>query len=315
MRLIVLFSGQGNQTTEHVQRLGELATPVLLEALAAALPEPLTYADLAHLPAAALSANRLAQPLLCAYQLAMWQQLAPLLPVPSLVAGYSLGEMAAAAVSGLFSPPEAIALCARRARLMDSCLSEPAGLLAVIGLPDQVLARLCESSGVTVAIRNGQGHVVLGGRQRALAQFAERALAAGATRVVPLAVSVPSHTAALRPAAAAMAGELAVLPAVKRQGRLAVPLASGINGRLLRRCGEAAEALAAQIATPLDWAACMEAVIEARPDAVLEIGPGNALARMLAEAAPGLPVRSGDDFRSLPAIVEWLARQTGGRGN
>lgn len=312
MRLIVLFSGQGSQTADHVARLPLLACADLAAALRAALPAEFANADLATLPADVLTANRVAQPLLCAYQLALWQQLAPLVPAPLLVAGYSLGEMAAAAVAGLFPPAVAVAHCAARARLMDACLTEPAGLLAVLGLPDKLLQDLAAACGAAVAIRNGARHAVVGGSRPALLQLAERALASGATRVVPLAVGVPSHTPALRPAAAGLASELAhglPVAGADHEAPLAVPLASAIDGRYLRRRGEARAALAAQVATPLDWAACMETLAEARPDAVLEIGPGNALARLLAEAAPDLPVRACDDFRSLPAVAAWLRSQ------
>ena len=66
------------------------------------------------------------------------------------------------------------------------------------------------------------------------------------------------------------------------------------------------DALARQISTPLDWDACLGAVLEMQPDAVLEIGPGNALARMWAERAPQVPVRASDDFRSVEGIAAWV---------
>jgi len=43
-----------------------------------------------------------------------------------------------------------------------------------------------------------------------------------------------------------------------------------------------------------------------QPDAVLEIGPGNALAKLFGELAPAIPVRASDDFRSVDGIVRWL---------
>jgi len=66
------------------------------------------------------------------------------------------------------------------------------------------------------------------------------------------------------------------------------------------------EALARQISTPLDWDACLGAVLEMQPDAVLEIGPGNALARMWGERESAVPVRASDDFRTVAGIIEWV---------
>jgi len=85
------------------------------------------------------------------------------------------------------------------------------------------------------------------------------------------------------------------------------PVTATIEG--LRTATEAAVALARQISTPLDWLACMEAIVETQPDAVLEIGPGNALARMLAEMTAGVAVRALDDFRDPAAAIGWINRQ------
>ncbi|MDY0056681.1 MAG: hypothetical protein RBS46_10340 [Methyloversatilis sp.] len=55
----------------------------------------------------------------------------------------------------------------------------------------------------------------------------------------------------------------------------------------------------------------MDTVLEYAPGAVLEIGPCNALARMLAERAPELPVRAVDDFSGDAAVLDWLERMAG----
>jgi [acyl-carrier-protein] S-malonyltransferase len=133
----------------------------------------------------------------------------------------------------------------------------------------------------------------------------EHALPAhGARRCVRLAVRTPSHTPLLASAQAPLAEALAPWAS----GRLAVPVVSGIDGRAHRDAGEAVHALAAQVARPVAWSTCMDTLLEYAPDAALEIGPGNALARMLGERAPDLAVRSIDDFSSDDAVLEWLGR-------
>jgi [acyl-carrier-protein] S-malonyltransferase len=69
------------------------------------------------------------------------------------------------------------------------------------------------------------------------------------------------------------------------------------------------DALARQLCTPLDWEACLGAVLEMQPRAVLELGPGNALARMWTERGTGVPVRAADEFRSLAGILDWVRSQ------
>jgi [acyl-carrier-protein] S-malonyltransferase len=156
-----------------------------------------------------------------------------------------------------------------------------------------------------VAIRNGIRHFIVGGPESALASFIAAALAAGAVRAHRLSVTTPAHTHWLAPASSMFAAALRPYMA----GPLRLPMLSGIDAHTLRTASDAAAALARQISTPLDWLACMDAIVETQPDAVLEIGPGNALARMLAEMAPMVAVRALDDFRDPAAAVGWAGRQ------
>jgi [acyl-carrier-protein] S-malonyltransferase len=300
MRLAILFSGQGGQQPEHLSRLKSEAEPELAAALATAIPE-LWLQDAAD--PAMLSRNQLAQPMIFGYQMMLWRQLEALLPRPICVAGYSLGEMAACAAAGAFSATEGVALCARRAHLMDAAFPEPAGMLAIIGLNDLRIADIATRHELLLAIRNGANHFVLGGPQSTLAAAEEYALALGASRTVRLAISTPSHTNLLQ----AASGEFQVaLSPWSRPGRLICPVLSAIDGHANRNRPEALDALARQISTPLDWAACIETLLEMQPGHVLEIGPSNALARMVEEQAPELPVRSVGDFRSIQGIQNWL---------
>ena len=297
MRLALLFSGQGGQRPEHLAALREEAPADLAAALAEALPGLWTAAAA---DPAALSANTIAQPFIFGLEMTRWARLRPHLPRPVCAAGYSLGEMAACSAAGAFAPPAGIALCRQRAALMDSTAS--GGMVAVLGLDDGAAAAVAAASGLAVAIRNGPRHHVLAGPAAALPPGEALALARGASRTVRLAVNTPSHTAALAPAVASFAETIADLA----DGRLDFPVLSAIDGSVSRHRREALAALARQIATPLDWAACLEAVVEMQPDAVLEIGPGNALVRLLAEIAPDLPARACDDFRSDAGILAWL---------
>lgn len=297
MRLAILFSGQGGQRPEHLEAVREEASAEMAAALAAALPGPWT--GLAADPLA-LVANAVAQPFIFGLEMIRWLRLRPYLPQPICAAGYSLGEMAACSAAGAFAPVAGIALCRQRAALMDAAAE--GGMCAVLGLDDGTIVAIAEASGLAVAIRNGPRHHVLAGPTAALPRGETLALARGASRTVRLAVNTPSHTAAMGPAAAAFAQTLADLP----DGRLDFPVLSAIDGQVARHRWGALPALARQIATPLDWAACLEAVVEMQPDAVLEIGPGNALVRLLGDIAPDLPARACDDFRSDAGILAWL---------
>ncbi len=292
MRLVVLFSGQGGQTAEHLSELrADAETRARLPTL-----DALRDNDLAS--------NVTAQVVISALHALRWRRLAPWLPQPILFAGYSLGELSAFAIARGLPPKDWFDLAARRAALMDAATAQPSGLLAVQGMTEAALRTALDGSGCSFAIRNGDAHFVIGGPSVALSELEHTLPAHGARRCVRLAVHTPSHTPLLAQAVAPLSEALAPWAT----GRLALPVMAGISGRLRQQAADAACDLATQVAHPLDWSACMNTLIEYAPDAVLEIGPGNALARMLAERAPDLPVRAVDDFSCDQAVLDWLER-------
>lgn len=303
LKWVALWSGQGGQRVEHVERLRSVLAPDLREAWERALVD--AGAPAGRLDEAAITRNRVAQPTLVAFQLAAWAALGRELPPPAVVAGYSIGEIAACAAAGGLDAADAVALAATRAGLMDEAADAPSGLAAVLGLASDELAPICERHGAALAIRNGPRHFVIGGPRPALEAVIRDASAAGATRAWPLPVTTPAHTRFVESAVPRFAAALAAAA----RGPLRVPMLSAIDASRLRSAQDVVSALSRQLATMLDWEACMDAVAETQPDAVVEIGPGNALARMLAEAAPHIPVRSLDDFRDPAAAIAWAARQ------
>lgn len=300
MRLALLFSGQGGQRPEHWQQVQAGATGELGVALSRVLlgiADPTVAVDPEK-----LVKNSIAQPLIFAQQMLLWGQLQARLPRPVCAAGYSLGEMAACSAAGAFTAVDGIALCAARAEAMDRAVAGEHGMLAVLGLDETLVAALAEEAGLGVAIRNAPQHLVVAGPRAGIVAVASKFEAAGASRLVHLAVRTPSHTPLLSTAAVDFKKWLDLLP----ERRLSFPVLSAIDATAARTARSALEALARQICTPLDWAACLQTVVEMQPDAVLEIGPGNALTRLFSELAPSIPARACDDFRTLDGIVAWV---------
>lgn len=300
MRLALLFSGQGGQRPEHWQQVQAGVTDELRQALQRALPG-MADANAAVDPEK-LAKNSIAHPLIFAQQMLLWAKLQPRLPRPVCAAGYSLGEMAACSAAGLFSAAVGLELCVERARLMDGAVSGEQGMLAVLGLDDVRVAQLAADAGLAVAIRNAPQHLVVAGPRAGIIAVAARFEAAGASRLVHLAVQTPSHTPLLASAAGDFKKCLDLLP----DSRPAFPVLSAIDATPARSGRAALDALARQICSPLDWATCLQTVVEMQPDAVLEIGPGNALTRLFSELAPGIPARACDDFRTVDGIVAWV---------
>ncbi len=296
MRLALLFSGQGGQRPEHGQQISAEAPAELLQALA---DESI---DIATVNPEKLAKNSIAQPFIFAQQMTLWHRLHADLPRPICAAGYSLGEMAACSAAGAFTAVEGLRLCVERAWLMDQAAPADSGMLAVLGLDEAVVANLAGEYGLTIAIHNAPRHYVVAGPRAGIDAAAPRLEAVGASRLVHLAVHTPSHTALLATAAVNFEKCLNFVP----DSRLSFPVLSAIDARPARTGRAALNALARQICTRLDWAGCMQTVLEMQPDVVLEIGPGNALARLFAEQAPNIPVRACDDFRSYQGILAWV---------
>lgn len=256
--------------------------------------------------AAELHANRAAQILCCSQALAYWAVLRPVSPRPITAAGYSAGELAAWGIAGVIDAETVLDLTAKRAVLMDEASRTASGLGAVLGLPRAEIEAICREHNLHIAIVNGPLHVLLGGAAADLEPALAAAEQRGASRTVRLPVSVASHTPLLRGAGERF-GELLR----RRIGETRLPsgmrLISGVDGAPVLHLDDGLQKLALQIRQTVDWAACMESCRAARPQRMLELGPGDALARMAGDAMPDIAVRSVTAFRSLDGIRHWLS--------
>jgi [acyl-carrier-protein] S-malonyltransferase len=302
MTFALLFSGQGTQHPAMLpwladdERVAEMCVRLGVDDWRRRLEDPAWAAN-----------NANAQTLLTGLALAAWGQLAPMLPPPAEVAGYSVGELAAFSAAGVFDSATATALAPARAAAMDASAARvPGGLLAINGLAESALERLLIETALAIAIRNGVESVVLGGPVAALEQAQGIATAEGG-QCTRLRVNVASHTPWMREAAQAFAaGTLSQVPFQSPR----IVLFSNAGDRI-RDASAARTALAAQIAQTVRWDECMENVAARQVDCVLEIGPGQALTRMWNQRYPAIPARACDDFRSAAAIANWLRAHSG----
>lgn len=249
--------------------------------------------------------NRVAQPSIVAATLAMWAALEPGMPAPALVAGYSIGELSAYGVAGALNPLDTVKLALERARLMDACLDEggPQAMVALSGLPRAELDTLLARCSFYPAIVTADDSLVAGGPAAQREQLAEAAQAAGAKPTI-LPVAVASHTpllqGAVEPFAALLRAQQWSVPAF--------PVLSGISAEPVHDAAKAMAELPRQIAEPILWRECMDALAEAGATVALELGPGAALSRMLQVRHPQIACRSVSEFRSLDGVRSWLDR-------
>lgn len=298
MSLAILCPGQGGQHPDMFRRVqADPDACALLAAAAAVLGDAPT--DAASRPSR--FDNAIAQPLVCAGALTHWLALKARLPVPAVVAGYSAGELAAHAVAGSYDAATCLQLAVHRAACMDAASPADAGLLAVLGLERGGIEALCAEHGVSIAIVNGDDHVVLGGLRADLLAVQASAEQRGA-RCVVLPVHVPAHTPLLAAAATGFGGRLAAAPLQAPR----LPLLAGIDGRRVATPDQVRDTLARQIAQTVQWQAVMQQAVERGARVFLELGPGSALSRLARELHPQLQARSVEDFHTLEGVAEWV---------
>jgi [acyl-carrier-protein] S-malonyltransferase len=256
---------------------------------------------------ATLYSNRVGQILCCTQTLAAWAMINPHLAGPVVIAGYSVGELAAWGCAGLLGQAEVLRLAVVRAEAMDAAGSDRTGLAAVRGLSRARLDSICRPRDVYIAIVNGEDLFVVGGARGALKSVCDEALKAGALRASTLQVAVAAHTPLLAEASRqfglALARENLRHPIAR-----GIRLLTGIDGEVVFDPQEAAGKLAEQISRTVNWAACLDGCRAAGAQTVLELGPGRALANMAREVLTDAHVRSVEDFRTRDGVLAWLER-------
>ena len=251
-----------------------------------------------------LHANKAGQILCCTQAMAAWAVVGDVVPRPLVVAGYSVGELAAWGVAGVLDAGDVIGLAVKRASAMDDATTQASGLAAIRGLSRRQLKVLCRACDCHVAIVNASDQMLAGGTRASLDTLIRDAKSHGAsTQVIPVAVA--SHTPLLRRASAEFG---AALGNVKLPGTLpsGVRLLSGIDGDAVFDLHNGLNKLARQIQQTVDWAACMDSCRSARVSKVIELGPGNALVRLMQGMMPNIDVHSLSEFRSLDGLKRWI---------
>lgn len=226
-----------------------------------------------------------AQPALCFAGVALTLLLRRRGIEPTAAAGHSVGEYAALAAAGSVDAPHVITAVVERGRAMAE--AAPAGtssMAAVLGLEASAIESALEGmDGVWPANYNTPTQTVIAGTTEGLAAAAERLQAAGAKRVVPLNVSAAFHTPLMAPAAERLR---AALDRIEWRAPR-IPVMANLTGRPHQGGDRIPHVMEMQLRSPVRWASCIAALVEAGCDTFVEVGPKRALTGMMRELAPG----------------------------
>ena len=244
----------------------------------------------------------IAQPLIVAATLLAYQELTTrglLADKERVVAGHSVGEIAAYAIAGVISADDAVALAATRgAEMAKACANEPTGMSAVLGGDEtEVLARL-EQLDLVAANRNAAGQIVAAGRLSALDKLAEDPPAKA--RVRALGVAGAFHTEFM---ASALDDYAAAVQNVATSEPTAV-LLSNRDGQPVSSAADAMEKLVAQLTRPVRWDLCSETLRQRSVTAIVEFPPAGALSGIAKRELRGVPTRAVKTPADLDGLAE-----------
>lgn len=278
MSYAFVFPGQGSQSQGMLAELAESHAQVK-ETFARA-SEVLGY-DLWELvqndDSGKLNQTDVTQPAMLASGIAVLETLKAQTEVaPAFMAGHSLGEYTALVAAGAMTLEQGIELVAERGRLMQSAVPAGAGAMAaVLGLDDDAVVKVCELvDGVVEAVNfNSPGQVVIAGEKAAVEAAQEAATDAGASRVVPLPVSVPSHCSLMKPAAEKLAEKLQAMNLHMPQ----VPVLHNVHFSQAQTTDDIKALLVKQLYQPVQWVKTVESMKAQGVETLYELGPGKVL--------------------------------------
>ena len=227
---------------------------------------------------------------------------------PVAAAGHSLGEYAAHVVAGTLSFEDAVRTVRQRGRFMQESVPEGDGAMAaILGLERSGVELACAAAAqgqvVSVANINGPGQIVIAGHAAAVKRACDAALAAGASRAVPLQVSAPFHCALMEPAAR----RLSVVLSSVRFCDPSIPVYTNVDAGPVGTAAASRDALARQVASPVRWEEEILRMAEDGIDTFIEFGPGRVLAGLVRRVRKDLGVHSVSDATALDAALSVMA--------
>ncbi len=277
-----VFPGQGSQSVGMLKALAEQFT-VVSDTFAEA-SDALGY-DLWNVvqndDGTQLNQTHITQPALLTASVAAYKVLTSEKDIsPVFLAGHSLGEYSALTCAGVFSLQDAVKLVRARGEFMQQAVPAGTGAMyAIIGLDDSRIIEICEQVSqemgqVVAAVNfNSPGQVVIAGQSDATDKAGVLCKEAGAKRALPLAVSVPSHCALMKPAAE----KLAQLFNDITLNQPLIHVVNNVDVNVENDVGKIKDALLRQLYLPVRWTESVLYLSDQGVTDIIEVGPGKVL--------------------------------------
>lgn len=226
---------------------------------------------------------------------------------PTLLLGHSLGEFSAVAAAGALDYLDAVELVNARGKLMQgACDNISASMMAVLGLEDEVVERVCadalaQGKKVWPANYNQNGQLVIAGMKADLESMEPVLKEAGAKRALLLNMSVASHCPILEPAQAELKEKMQEM----LKENFIAPIISNVSAAPYSTKEAAIDLLTDQLVKPVKYKQSIEAIAN-DVDIAIEFGNGKVLSGLNKRINPEMTTYNIFDMQSLESVLAEL---------
>ena len=297
-KIAFVFPGQGAQYSGMGKQLYENSDAARTVFDMADSIRPGTSKQCFEGPAEDLAVTENTQPCLYCVELAAAAALTAAGIKPAMVAGFSLGELAALAFSGAMSYEDAFRLVCRRAEHMHrAAQGSDAAMAAVLKLDDETVTQLCgEFPNVYPVNFNSPGQVVVAGESGSMDAFKALVTQAGG-KAMMLKVSGGFHSPFMASAFAAFLTELEQFDLKKP----IIPVYANVTAQPY--AGDMKRLLAEQIVNPVRWQTAVENMMKDGADTFVEVGPGKVLSGLIKRISGTVRVLNVENAESLESTA------------
>ena len=221
-------------------------------------------------------------------------------PVPSLVAGHSLGQYTALVASGALDPGQGGRLVRERGRLMQYASEQSDGAMAaILGMEETVLQEICSDTNAEISNVNAADQIVISGKREDVEKTMEIASEKGARRTIQLPVGGAFHSRLMEPAQEGLAKAIEQM----QFSEPTIPIIANCTGKPIHTVSEIKDELLQGLCSCVRWKETLEYMASQQVNSFYEVGPGKVLTGLVKRLNSDAHTVNISDMESINALI------------